>query len=113
MYQAGVIATDTFIEVGREDLVGGYVGQTAIKTREILEKATGGILFVDEAYTLYNESSNDFGKEAVETIMKYMEDHRDDIMIIFAGYTQQMRNFLKINPGIASRISHEFFFEDY
>jgi hypothetical protein len=88
-------------------LVGGYVGQTAIKTREILEKATGGILFVDEAYTLYNESSNDFGKEAVETIMKYMEDHRDDIMIIFAGYTQQMRNFLKINPGIASRSVEE------
>lgn len=113
LYQYGVIKKDVFVEVAREDLVAEYVGQTAPKTKEVLERALGGILFIDEAYTLYSSSGNDFGKECVDTILKFMEDKKSEIMIIFAGYTNEMRNFLNMNPGLKSRVPNEFEFEDY
>ncbi|HEL0698099.1 AAA family ATPase [Streptococcus equi] len=113
LYQKGIIATKKFVEVSRSDLVAGYVGQTASKTREVLEAALGGVLFIDEAYTLNSSSSNDFGKEAIDEILKFMEDHRHDIVIIFAGYTKEMSEFLQMNSGLQSRIPTVFDFEDY
>lgn len=113
LYQYYVISSDVFVEVAREDLVAEYVGQTAPKTKKVLDSALGGILFIDEAYTLYHSGGNDFGKEAVDTILKFMEDHKGEIMIIFAGYTNEMRNFLNMNPGLKSRVPNEFEFEDY
>ena len=91
----------------------GYIGQTAKKTREVLESALGGVLFIDEAYSLSQGSENDFGKEAIDEILKFMEDHRKDMVIIFAGYTKEMSEFLQMNSGLASRIPHTFDFEDY
>lgn len=113
LYQKGIIATSKFIEASRSDLVAGYVGQTAMKTRSVLESALGGVLFIDEAYTLNGGSGNDFGKEAIEEILKFMEDHRRDIVIIFAGYTKEMSEFLQMNSGLTSRIPTTFDFEDY
>lgn len=113
LYEKGVIAEDKLIETSRADLVAGYVGQTAEKTRKVLESALGGILFVDEAYTLASGGQNDFGKEAIDEILKFMEDHRSNIMIIFAGYTSDMEKFLETNPGLRSRIPNKFDFEDY
>ncbi|HFI0305039.1 TPA: AAA family ATPase [Streptococcus suis] len=113
LYQKGIIATNKFIEASRSDLVAGYIGQTAAKTREVLESALGGVLFIDEAYTLNGASSTDFGKEAIDEILKFMEDHRRDIVIIFAGYTKEMGEFLQMNSGLTSRIPTTFDFEDY
>mgnify|MGYP003200510336 FL=1 len=113
LYQKGIISQKKFIEVSRSDLVAGYIGQTAKKTREVLESALGGVLFIDEAYSLSQGSENDFGKEAIDEILKFMEDHRKDMVIIFAGYTKEMSAFLQMNPGLASRIPHTFDFEDY
>ncbi|AYU54696.1 AAA family ATPase [Staphylococcus debuckii] len=113
LYYNGVTKTDNFIEVSRNQLVSPYVGRTAEQTQEILEKAKDGILFIDEAYTLYDDSSNNPGQEALDTILKFMEDHRDEIMIIFAGYTDEMYDLLNMNPGLQSRVQHKFFFEDY
>lgn len=113
LYEKGIIAEDKLIETSRADLVAGYVGQTAEKTRKVLESALGGILFVDEAYTLASGGQNDFGKEAIDEILKFMEDHRSNIMIIFAGYTNDMEKFLETNPGLRSRIPNKFDFEDY
>ena len=113
LYQKGVIAKNKLIEVTRTDLVGTHIGHTAVKTREVLESALGGVLFVDEAYTLNSGSSNDFGQEALDEILKFMEDHRDDIVIIFAGYTKEMGEFLNMNSGLRSRIPNTFDFEDY
>ena len=113
LYEKGVIAEDKLIETSRADLVAGYVGQTAEKTRKVLESALGGILFVDEAYTLASGGQNDFGKEAIDEILKFTEDHRSNIMIIFAGYTNDMEKFLETNPGLRSRIPNKFDFEDY
>lgn len=113
LYQKGIIATNKLIEVSRSDLVAGYIGQTAIKTKEVLESALGGVLFIDEAYTLSSGSENDFGREAIDEILKFMEDHRRDIVIIFAGYTNEMDEFLKTNSGLSSRIPMVFNFEDY
>ena len=113
LYEKGVIAEDKLIETSRADLVAGYIGQTAEKTRKVLESALGGILFVDEAYTLASGGQNDFGKEAIDEILKFMEDHRSNIMIIFAGYTNDMEKFLETNPGLRSRIPNKFDFEDY
>lgn len=113
LYQKGIIAEKKFIEASRSDLVAGYVGQTALKTREVLESALGGVLFIDEAYSLNSDSQNDFGLEAINEILKFMEDHRKDMVIIFAGYTKEMNEFLKQNSGLASRIPHTFDFEDY
>lgn len=111
--QYDVIKSDKLIEVSRADLVGEYVGQTAIKTNQVLKDALGGVLFIDEAYSLYSQSSNDFGKEAVDCILKFMEDHKDEIMIIFAGYKNEMELFFNMNPGFKSRVNHTFEFNDY
>lgn len=112
LYQKGIISKRRFVEVSRSDLVGGYVGHTALKTREILESALGGVLFIDEAYTLSKEG-NDFGREAIDEILKFMEDYRGNIVIIFAGYTKEMSIFLDVNSGLRSRIPTTFNFEDY
>lgn len=113
LYQKGIIAEKNLVEVSRSNLVAGYVGQTALKTREVLESALGGVLFIDEAYSLNGSSQNDFGREAIDEILKFMEDHRKDMVIIFAGYTKEMNEFLKQNSGLASRIPNIFNFEDY
>ena len=113
LYDMGIIAENKLVEVERKDLVAEYIGQTATKTAEVIEKAMGGVLFVDEAYTLSSESKNDFGAEAVATLIKAMEDNKDKFVVIFAGYKNEMKSFLDINPGIASRIGYTFDFEDY
>ncbi|KRN88636.1 AAA family ATPase [Ligilactobacillus ceti] len=109
----GALENANLIEVGREDLVGKYLGETEEKTKAILEKAQGGILFIDEAYTLSEGGDNDYGQIAIDTILKYMEDHRDQIMLIFAGYPDEMNQFLQSNPGLKSRVPNVFNFEDY
>ena len=93
--------------------MGGYVGQTAIKTQKIIQSALGGILFIDEAYSLAASSENDYGHEAIDTILKAMEDHRDDLIVIVAGYPQLMDNFLASNPGLESRFNKFIYFDDY
>ncbi|ETY74840.1 AAA family ATPase [Lactiplantibacillus fabifermentans] len=114
MYQQGILSAPTFVEVSRQDLVAQYVGGTATKTETVLKKALGGVLFIDEAYSLYEAGdSTNWGQEALDTILKFMEDHRQDLMIIFAGYPKQMQNMLNMNPGLVSRIPNVFNFEDY
>ena len=113
LYQKGLIKSDKFVETSRSDLVGKYIGHTAKQTREALESALGGVLFVDEAYTLATGGENDFGREAINEILKFMEDNREDIVIIFAGYTKSMMDFLETNEGLRSRIPNHFNFEDY
>jgi len=110
----GVLSEGHIIETDREGLVGGYIGHTAIKTKEIIDKAKGGILFIDEAYSLTPlESINDFGSEAIATLLKAMEDYRDDFIVIVAGYPDLMKTFLKSNPGLESRFNTFINFEDY
>lgn len=113
LYEKNVTTKDTFIEVSRSDLVGQYVGDTAVKTRDILKSALGGVLFIDEAYTLAMGGENDYGLEAINEILSFMENHRTDIVIIFAGYTDDMNEFLKTNAGLKSRIPNVFDFPDY
>ena len=110
----GVLSKGQLVEVDRSGLVAGFVGQTALKTQKVIQKALGGVLFIDEAYALANQDSpNDFGKEAIETLLKGMEDHRADLIVIVAGYTELMDNFIHANPGLESRFNKYFFFEDY
>lgn len=113
LYENGIITTDKYVETSRSDLVGRYIGETAIKTREVLESALGGVLFIDEAYSLAKGGENDFGGEAIDEILKFMEDHREDIVLIFAGYTKDMQKFLEMNEGLRSRIPNVFHFADY
>ena len=101
------------IETDRSGLVGGYVGQTAIKTKGVIDEALGGILFIDEAYSLASTSENDYGKEAIDTILKAMEDNRDDFIVIVAGYPALMDRFLSSNPGLESRFNKFIYFDDY
>ena len=113
LYQKGMIATNKMVEVSRGDLIGGYQGQTAIKTREQLQAALGGVLFIDEAYSLKHGANDNFGQEAIDEILKFMEDHRHDMVVIFAGYHKEMSAFLETNSGLASRVPNTFDFEDY
>lgn len=112
-YQLGLLSKGQLVETDRSGLVAGYIGQTAIKTQEVIQKAIGGILFIDEAYTLKQNYSNDFGQESIDTLLKAMEDNRDDLIIIVAGYPDLMKEFIKSNPGLQSRFNKYLTFDDY
>lgn len=109
----GVLEKWQLIEVDRSGLVAGYVGQTALKTQEVIKSALGGVLFIDEAYSLASGGENDFGREAIETILKAMEDHRDELIVVVAGYDGPMEKFINSNPGLQSRFNKYFYFHDY
>ena len=114
IYKAlGIIERGNLVECDRQSLVGGYVGQTAIKTGEMIDRAMGGVLFIDEAYSLTEGGNSDYGKEAIEIILKRMEDYRGRFIVIAAGYTDNMRRFLESNPGLKSRFDRTFLFEDF
>lgn len=108
----GVLSKGQLVETDRSGLVAGYVGQTAIKTQELIKKAMGGVLFIDEAYAL-SQIDDAFGQEAIDTILKAMEDHRDDLVVIVAGYTEPMEKFINSNPGLKSRFNKYIEFPDY
>ena len=110
--QIGVLSKGQLVEVDRSGLVAGYVGQTALKTQEQIKKAMGGVLFIDEAYALA-QKDDAFGQEAIDTVLKAMEDHRDDLVVIVAGYTKPMEKFINSNPGLKSRFNKYFEFPDY
>ena len=113
-HAVGVLSKGQLVEVDRSGLVAGFVGQTALKTQEAVDKALGGVLFIDEAYALANQdNANDFGREAIEVLLKGMEDHRNDLIVIVAGYTDLMGDFIHANPGLESRFNKYFYFEDY
>ena len=109
----GVVSKGHLVEVTREDLVGEFIGHTAPKTRKVIEKAIGGILFIDEAYALSRGGDNDFGKEAIDTLVKGMEENREDLVVILAGYTKEMMEFMKVNSGLKSRFPSQIQFPDY
>lgn len=112
-YEHGIIKSNVLIEVGRSDLIGEYVGQTAPKVKRLFDNAKGGILFIDEAYSLIPQGERDFANEAISTIIQEMENNRNDVIVIFAGYTEMMEEFLNTNPGLSSRISRKIYFENY
>lgn len=110
----GILSKGQFVETDRSGLVAGYVGQTALKVQEVANKALGGVLFIDEAYSLTrSDSGSDYGAEAVDTLLKFMEDHRDDFIVIVAGYPELMAEFIDSNPGLRSRFNKYINFEDY
>ena len=112
--ELGILSEGQLIETDRSRLVAGYVGQTAINVREVVEQAIGGVLFIDEAYALVSpDTTNDYGSEAVDTLVKMMEDHRDDLVVIVAGYREEMEQFLRSNTGLISRFNKFITFEDY
>lgn len=112
-HSLGLLSVGKLVEVDRSGLVAGYIGQTAIKTAKVLEEAKGSVLFIDEAYTLTSKTENDFGFEAVDTILKAMEDNRDDLVVIVAGYIDLMEQFIDSNPGLRSRFNKYIDFTDY
>ncbi len=112
--QLGYVRKGHMVAVTRDDLVGQFIGHTAPKTREVIKKAMGGVLFIDEAYYLYKpENERDYGAEAIEILLQVMENHRDDLVVILAGYRDRMDTFFSSNPGMASRIAHHIDFPDY
>lgn len=114
LYEIGVLKKNKVVETERKDLVGQYIGHTALKTAAVIDKAMGGVLFIDEAYSLVpEENGRDFGHEAIETLIKAMEDRKGQFVVILAGYRDEMQRFVDSNPGIASRIGYKFIFEDY
>ncbi len=114
LHRLGYVRRGHIVCVTRDDLVGQYIGHTAPKTKEVLKKAMGGVLFIDEAYYLYRpENERDYGQEAIEILLQVMEDHRDDLVVILAGYKERMDTSFKSNPGMASRIAHHIDFPDY
>ena len=112
-YSLGILSRGHVVEVDRSGLVAGYVGQTALKARKVVDSALGGVLFIDEAYALNGGAENDFGREAIDTILKAMEDHRDDLVVIAAGYDDLMDRFIHSNPGLESRFNRFLHFQDY
>ena len=112
-YHMGILPQGQLVETDRSALVAGYLGQTAIKTQKVIQQAMGGVLFIDEAYSLTGDTDDSYGKEAIETILKAMEDHRDELVVIVAGYTELMHKFINSNPGLSSRFSKYFEFPDY
>lgn len=111
--ELGILSKGTVTETDRSGLVAGFVGQTALKVKEVVEKSLGGVLFIDEAYALTNSTGNDFGQEALDTLVKLMEDNRNDLVVIVAGYTKEMQDFLKANTGLVSRFNRFITFPDY
>ncbi len=114
LHRLGYVRRGHVVSVTRDDLVGQYIGHTAPKTREVLKKAMGGVLFIDEAYYLYRpENERDYGQEAIEILLQVMENQRDDLVVILAGYKDRMDTFFRSNPGLSSRIAHHIDFPDY
>ena len=114
LHRLGYVRKGHLVAVTRDDLVGQYIGHTAPKTREVLKKAMGGVLFIDEAYYLYRpENERDYGQEAIEILLQVMENQRDDLVVILAGYKDRMDTFFQSNPGMCSRIAHHLDFPDY
>jgi probable Rubsico expression protein CbbX len=114
LHRLGYVRKGHLVAVTRDDLVGQYIGHTAPKTKEILKKAMGGVLFIDEAYYLYRpENERDYGQEAIEILLQVMENQRDDLVVILAGYADRMETFFRSNPGLSSRIAHHLDFPDY
>jgi probable Rubsico expression protein CbbX len=114
LHRLGYVRKGHVVSVTRDDLVGQYIGHTAPKTKEVLKKAMGGVLFIDEAYYLYRpENERDYGQEAIEILLQVMEGNRDDLVVILAGYKDRMETFFRSNPGMSSRIAHHIDFPDY
>jgi probable Rubsico expression protein CbbX len=114
LHRLGYVRKGHLVAVTRDDLVGQYIGHTAPKTREVLKKAMGGVLFIDEAYYLYRpENERDYGQEAIEILLQVMENQRDDLVVVLAGYADRMDTFFRSNPGMSSRIAHHIAFPDY
>ena len=114
LHRLGYVRKGHVVSVTRDDLVGQYIGHTAPKTKEVLKKAMGGVLFIDEAYYLYRpENERDYGQEAIEILLQVMENNRDDLVVILAGYKDRMDTFFQSNPGMSSRIAHHLDFPDY
>ena len=114
LHRLSYVRKGHLVAVTRDDLVGQYIGHTAPKTKEVLKRAMGGVLFIDEAYYLYRqENERDYGQEAIEILLQVMENQRDDLVVILAGYKDRMENFFQSNPGISSRIAHHLDFPDY
>jgi probable Rubsico expression protein CbbX len=110
----GYLRQGHLVAVGRDDLVGQYVGHTAPKTRDVIKRAMGGVLFIDEAYYLYRaDNERDYGQESIEILLQVMENNRDDLVVILAGYADRMDDFFRSNPGMSSRIAHHIDFPDY
>lgn len=114
LHRLGYVRKGHLVAVTRDDLVGQYIGHTAPKTREVLKRAMGGVLFIDEAYYLHRpDNERDYGQEAIEILLQEMENHRDDLLVIVAGYKDRMESFLRSNPGLSSRVAHHIDFPDY